>query len=77
MVSDCLFHRRILKRCGKEVVELLYGGDEAALFGRVRTLQGGAERNHVQSRDGGADDAALQSRMDDLHLGLCAELCLV
>ena len=69
--------RHLLQCLQQEVVELLYRGDEHALVGRVGRTEGRSEGNHVEARMGGTDDAAFESSVDDLHLGLFAELDVV
>ena len=72
-----LLTRHLLQCLQQEVVELLYRGDEHALVGRVGRTEGWTEGNHVEARMGGTDDAAFESSVDDLHLGLFAELDVV
>ena len=72
-----LFHRNVLQYIQQMIPELLYGRNQHPFVGRVHTLQGRSEGNHVQCRVFVKEQSAFQTCMDSFYLGIYTEQTFV
>lgn len=76
-ISSLLLGRDVLEDIYQMVPELLYGGNQHTLIGRVNALQGRTKGDHIQMGIFIEEETTLQSGMDGLDLGLYAKQAFV